>query len=119
MEKESNTLKNIHERNMIMTNELNMLFSNTEFVEKNKDLKTREEILAAVAEQIPTVTMADLDAYFDTVNSVMDVTEGELKEEALDQVSGGVVDKVLAIITFCYGAGYAIGRAIKNWKKGK
>lgn len=100
-----------------MTNELNLLFSDQEFVEKNKDLKTHEEIFAAVAERIPNVTMADLDSYFESINRAMVVDEGELGEEVLDQVAGGVVDKVLAIISFCYGAGYAIGLAIKNWRK--
>lgn len=101
-----------------MTNELNILFSNKEFLEKNKNLKEREDILAALKEQLPSVTMADLDEYFASVHSVMDAPEGELEEEALDQVAGGDVGTVLTIITFCYGAGYAIGKAIKNWKKG-
>ena len=103
---------------MNMMNQLNNLFSNKEFVEKNKDLAEREEILAAVAKEIPGVTMADLDAYFESVNAVRNTPEGELNEEALDGVAGGSWDVALGIITFAYGAGYAIGKAIKNWLKG-
>ena len=95
-----------------MTNQLNAVFTR-EFIEAHKDLSTREEILAAVAAELPEVTMADLDAYFAAANAA----GSELDESALDQVAGGVIQTGLAIITFAYGAGYVIGQAIKNWKK--
>ena len=48
----------------------------------------------------------ETNAYFDAINTAMDAPAGELDEDALAQVAGGIgVEATLAIITFAYGAG--------------
>ena len=42
----------------------------------------------------------------------------ELSQEEMRKTDGGAYDpiKVIQVWTFCYGAGYAIGKMIKNWR---
>lgn len=43
----------------------------------------------------------------------------ELSQEETRIIDGGAYDplKVIQVWTFCYGAGYAIGQAVKNWRR--
>lgn len=100
---------------------LNKLFSDKNYVESIKDLSTLDEIFDAVIKEIPELKKEELDDYLSRVSDAMNESEdGELAENVLEDVSGGAVLETLAaaagIITFCYGAGYAVGTAIKKWR---
>ncbi|MBQ6999502.1 MAG: hypothetical protein IJN67_00475 [Oscillospiraceae bacterium] len=102
---------------------LNALFGNREYVEKIRDLTTLDEIYAAVVAEIPELTKEELDDYLGRLSDAMAAMEsGELNESDLDNVAGGAILETLAaiagIITFCYGAGCAVGAAIKKWRNG-
>ena len=105
-----------------MEKNLNKLFADKDFVEAHKDLTTLDEIYAVVVKEVPEVTKEELDEYLCKVSQQMENLEnGELDESALEDVAGGAILETLAaaagIITFCYGAGCAIGKAIKKWRK--
>ncbi len=107
---------------MNIEQKLNQLFADRTYVEKISDLSELDDIFAAVSADVPGLTREELDRYLTKVSESLETAdETELNEEALDQVAGGViwetVAAVCAVITFCYCAGYAIGKAIKNWKK--
>lgn len=42
-----------------------------------------------------------------------------LTQEELTEIEGGAYDpyKVIQVWGLCYGAGHAVGTAIKNWRK--
>lgn len=97
---------------------LSMLFGNPEFLEKNADKGTMDEIYAAVSAEMPDVTREEMETFLISVSKSMDV--GEVSEEALDNVSGGIsflaacaaVAGVGAAVSVCYKGGKAIGQAI-------
>ena len=106
---------------MTIEMKLNQLFSSREFVEEIGSLTTLNEIYGAVSPRIPELTKEELDTYLgrlsDEVNAHL---AEELNDQDMSQVAGGVVLETLAtaaaIITFSYGAGCAVGTAIKKWR---
>lgn len=97
---------------------LNALFGNPEFLEKNADKGNLDEIYAVVSAEMSDITREELEAYLVNVSKAMD--SGEMSEEALDNVSGGIgflaacaaVAGVGAAVGACYKGGKAIGQAI-------
>lgn len=105
----------------MMEMKLNQLFADREFVESIANLTELNDIHAAVTVKIPEVTKEELDAYLGRLSDAMNAqTDGELSDEDMSEVTGGAILETLAaaagIITFCYGAGCAVGAAIKKWR---
>lgn len=100
---------------------LNQLFANQGFLKVNKDLTSLDEIFDVVVKEIPEITKVELDNYLTSLSEAMEKnSDDELDEAVLENVSGGAILETLAtaagIITFAYGAGFAIGSAIKKWR---
>ena len=103
---------------------LNKLFSDKEFLENNKDRTNLDEIYEAVVAVEPTITKEELDEYLVNLSeNVEKHLNGELTEEALDDVAGGAVALtftiVAGVIGGCYAAGLAIGEAVAHYKNRK
>lgn len=101
-----------------MEERLGDLFSNTEFLEKNANKESFEEIYEAVVTEIPEVTREELESCLVKISKAMDGEE--VSEEALDEVTGGVsfLGACAAIagagtaLSFLYKGGKAIGQGI-------
>lgn len=102
-----------------MEERLNELFVNPEFLEKNADRGTVDEIFEAVSAEIPEITKKELEDYLITVSKAM--STGEVSENDLDNVAGGgitflgacaAIYGVGCALSVCYKGGKAIGQGI-------
>lgn len=100
---------------------INELFANSDFVDRIRDLDTFDAVFEAVSKEIPDATKSDLDAYFTKIGEHM--SKGELTEDDLEDVSGGVIGtlavlgavaKLGAYVAACYGVGVVIGKYCKT-----
>ena len=103
---------------------LNKLFSDSAFLEQNKDKKEFEDIYAAVIAVEPSVTKEELDEYLVKMSECVEKhLNGELDEKALEDVNGGsgflTIALVGSIIAGCYYTGLAIGEAIAHYRNRK
>lgn len=98
---------------------LGELFCNEEFLQKNADKETVDEIYEAVVAEMPDVSKEEVENFLINVSKTMDV--GEISEEELDNVAGGgltwlgVCAGIYATgqaLSFLYKAGKKIGKAI-------
>ena len=98
-------------------NRLNVVFTK-DFIEENKDVSDLSVLYEKVVAVDSTIERSDFDEYVNLLAKGMNAEEGELEEDDLDAVSGGVswtvVKGVCVLVTLCYKAGEAIGKAIKN-----
>ena len=98
---------------------LNSVFSES-FIYENKNISDLSVLYEKVVAVDSTVERNDFDEYVSMLAKGMNAEEGELEEDELDAVSGGIawetIGGICALITLCYKAGEAIGKAIKNSK---
>ena len=96
-----------------MEERLNKLFGDSEFLKKNTDKETLDEIFTAVSAEIPEITKEELEIYLTAVSKSM--STGEVSEEDLDHVAGGMSwAAAAAMLGLFYKGGYAIGKTIYN-----
>lgn len=96
---------------------LNGLFTDESFLRANENCGSFEEILCAVRSREPDVSREELDGYLTCVSRMMD---GEISDEDLDCVSGGVtflgacaaITAAVGALSALYGASKEIGKAI-------
>lgn len=101
-----------------MEERLNELFVNPEFLEKNADRGTVDEIFEAVSAEIPEITKKELEDYLVAVSKTM--SPDEISENDLDSVAGGIsflgacaaIYGVGCALSVCYKGGKAIGQGI-------
>ena len=81
----------------------------------------RDSIIHAIQSRVPEATREEIDTYLTTISSHLQM-EGDLSEEDLDQVAGGIVITAAVIATAlkCVATaatlGGLIGGAIWYWK---
>ena len=104
---------------MNKTEKLNELFASAEFLEANKDLNNLEDVYEATRALIPDLSKEELSAYLENVS--MNMQNGEVSEEDLENVAGGgilaVAGGIAAVcgaIRGCYAVGTGIGKFIYN-----
>ncbi len=105
------------------------VLSDQEFYTANAKLEKHEEIIKAVQERVPEATESEVDAFLTEVSDVLlskaEEPTGELTEDDLENVSGGIVITlaVIGAVVKCVGlaitAGGIIGGAIWYWKNRK
>ena len=100
-----------------MTNieKLSALFSKENFFEVNKDVASAEEILQIVHKEYPDITAEELDDYLRELSAEMhklDGEDGELKEDDLENVAGGITLGTILLIGGAAYAGYKAGEKI-------
>lgn len=96
---------------------LNKLFSDKEFLEQNKDHESFEQIYTAVVAQMPDITEAELDAYL--CKLAKGLKTGELSENDLENVSGGIVWEAVGAAIGVVSAVWTVGTAIGRYLKGR
>ena len=100
-----------------MSEKLNAIFGNPEFVAANKDKDNFEDIFAAVKACDGTVTQEELQLYLEEVSVQMQKTVGsELSETELTNVAGGGIGAagVIGLLAGCYKLGEGLGKFIYN-----
>lgn len=102
--------------NPIINEKLNAMFAQKAFYE-NHDFSSLDALYAQVAAEVPDLTKDDLAAYLAAVGQALEKNKnGELTEEALDEVAGGVGIMTLIVAGgVIYVAGWAgskVGPAI-------
>ncbi len=92
---------------------LNKIFSDKDFLEKNKEKKEFAEIYDAVVAVEPSITVEELDEYLLNLSELMEnKKDGEFSEKDLETISGGAVALSLTFVAGCIGGCYAVGLAI-------
>jgi len=103
---------------VVSDNRLNAIFCDRSFIEANKDLDNVDSIYAAVKARDSEITYDEFIDYISRVSDYMNATDAELSEDQLADVAGGIGwEGALAILSFCYGVGNALGTTVRNWGK--
>ena len=96
------------------------LMQDTELMQKLENVKSAEEIIALLGEQGLEVSEENAQAALAALNS-----NGELSEEDLEKVAGGVgpwgliAAGAVVLVVALYGTIYALSKFVNSWNKKK
>ena len=93
------------------------LLSDPSFYEVNKDLDKPEDIIAAIQAKVPGATEEEIDGFLTTISATLQsqgAPEGELTEESLEDVAGGIIvtAAVVGAVCKCIGTAVTVGGVI-------
>lgn len=87
--------------------------NNDAFFEENKDINNPDELISVIKAKVPEATNDEIDAFLTQVSEYLN-KDGELNEDDLDTVVGGVFTVTITFIGVCklVGACAAVGGAV-------
>lgn len=93
---------------------LNELFADAAFAEQVRTLDTAEELQALLAEKGIELTQEEFEAMLEACEKLMGQADGELTDEQMEDVSGGVTAEAILL---CAVAVACIAWLAKRWFK--
>ena len=93
-------MKNVYEK-------IAEVLSDQSFYADNKDVKTPEELLAAVKQYVPEASNEEIDEILTQVSVQLNKENGELTEDDLDDVAGGVFTVAITVAGIVTAVKYA------------
>lgn len=97
----------------VVNDKLNALFSEKEFLEASG--ASFDALYADVVSRIPEVTKEDLAEYVIAVGKAIDKNNGELSEDALDDVAGGITLLAIVVGGVIIGVSAYAGAKVGPW----
>ena len=100
---------------------LKQVLSDTDFVKSLVELEHSEDVQTALKEKGVEISLKDIT----TIQNILTTQdEGELSEDELEDVAGGVLTitaaiGIASIITSAIGATVAVGNGVNKWSRGR